>query len=225
MHQNLLLIEDDLNTAQSIKKYFSNRGYVVCNKNRGDTGLAYLLKNYCEVDIGIIDINLPGVNGLDICHEIRRANIRTPVIILTKETATQTVINAFDFGANDYLKKPFDVLELQARIESILNRSQVHDDEIIHAGDFTINISQRQVYKQDKPIDLRRREFDLLVYFTRNRGRAIPRDTIIANVWNFDEDPFHNTVDAHVSILRKKIGDRDQKMIETVFGVGYRLRG
>jgi len=222
---DILIIEDDVNTCKLIKAYFQNTDLKVICKYDGQSGIDFLKRHFSNLAGAIIDINLPKMNGLDICHDVRTANIDLPIMILTHETATRTVVNAFDLGADDYVKKPFDIHELEARLRVILRSKKFHIPEVIESGAIRINLTDRSVFVHASPISITRKQFDLLLFFMRNKGKLFTREQLIANVWNFDQDPYLNTVDAHISALRKAIGDKEQKVIQTVFGVGYRMVG
>lgn len=220
----ILLIEDDKNTCQSIKAYFKNSNIQIIALYNGKEGFAYICKNFACLDGIILDLNLPGMNGLEICHQVRLANINIPILILTHETSTQTVVDAFDLGADDYVKKPFSISELEARLLSMLKVKKFDKEEVISSGDLRINLSERVVYKRCQRLELSRKQFDLLLFLMRNKGKVFTREQLITNVWRFDQDPYLNTVDSHISALRKQIGDPNQQILQTVFGVGYRFR-
>jgi DNA-binding response OmpR family regulator len=222
---DILLIEDDINTCKLIRAYFQSTDLKIICKYDGENGLNFIKRNFSGLAGAIIDINLPKMNGLDICHEVRTSNIDIPIMILTHETATKTVVNAFDLGADDYLKKPFDVHELEARLRVVLRSKKFNTPEEVELGKIRINLTERCVLINDKPVLITRKQFDLLLFFMRNKGKLFTREQLIANVWNFDQDPYLNTVDAHISALRKVIGDKEQSIIQTVFGVGYRMVG
>ena len=222
---NILVIDDDLTICHNIKKQLSLLGHSVYTKNRGDSGLTFFIQNANILDLAIIDIHLPIKNGLDICHEVRMCNIETPIIILTQETSSEIAVSAFDIGANDFMRKPFDINVLKARIESTLRYKKHISESIIKTKRLTIDLNRRSTVIRRKKINLRRKEFDLLVFFVRNKDKVLTRDQLLSSVWSFDDEPYQNTVDAHISILRKKLNDNPQQVIETIFGVGYRFRG
>lgn len=225
MKPQLLLIEDDTALTRSISRFLNLHGYNTIIKHDGKEAYEYLLKNYGFLDLILLDINLPHMNGLDICHKIRNAGVSTPIIMLTTETATDTVVNAFDIGADDYLKKPFNLQELEARVQVQLKSKKSRENKAIEDGDLKVDLSQRIVKYRGEELILRRKEFDILVFLLRNKGHVMSRDTIIANVWSFDEEPYYNTIDAHVSCLRKQLSDSDLKIISTVHGIGYKFNG
>ncbi len=223
MKPHICVIEDDISLANSIKKFLELEGFNVTNLHNGKEGYLYLLDNYRFVDAVILDINLPGMNGLDICHDIRQKAIDIPILMLTNELRTATVVDAFDIGADDYIKKPFEIKELKARIDLRLRKNYQRGERIIKHRDLEINISRREAKYKGRLLNLRRKEFDLLIFLLRNRGQAIARDEIISCVWNFDQMPYPNTIDAHISVIRKEIDDKDQNIIKTIHGIGYKF--
>lgn len=225
MKKQILLIEDNLEICASIKQFFELRDYNVYTETDGKSGYEFALKKHELIDIIILDINLPHLNGLAICHKLRKAGIELPILILTQEQGTDTLINAFDIGANDFVKKPFEPAELEARIKSLLRSLPNKSNNTIKTKHIEINLSKRKVYRNMREIYLRRKEFDLLLYLIRNIGEVLPREKILAQVWAFDSDPLPNTVDVHISFLRKKLNKNDShRLIETIHGVGYRLK-
>lgn len=221
----ILLIEDNEPLCQTIQRHFLSLGFDLQYILNGDQGHHFLMSNANNLDLVIIDINLPGMNGLDICHEARTNNIQVPILILTYETGSDTVVNAFDLGADDYVRKPFDGNELLARVNAILKKRSSIQNQFITTDNLKIDLNTRNVSVAGEEILLRRKEFDLLVFFSRHINKVLTRDQIIAGAWNFDDEPYPNTVDAHISVLRKKLLDDEQKILQTAYGVGYIFKG
>ncbi|MBD3280462.1 response regulator [Candidatus Dojkabacteria bacterium] len=223
--KTVLIVEDDENLAKSIKNYLEVKGYNSILIQKGLSAQSFVLKSSITIDAILMDIYLEDSNGLDICHALRTNGINLPIIITTQETATDSVITAFERGVDDYMKKPFDIIELEARIKRLIDNPSRQRKNTLHVGEFTVDINKRIVLKGVNKLSLSRRQFDLFLFFAKNPGIVLSRDTIISNVWNFDEELYPNTVDSHISKLRKSVGDPNQTIIETVHGVGYRLRG
>jgi len=156
MKTNILLIEDDQLLSSSLKRFLSLRGYSVSIEYDGLKGYGHILRNNSELDLVILDINLPRLSGLDICHQVRKSGIKLPIIILTKELSTDIAVNAFDRGANDYVRKPFDMQELEARIQSQLKNGDAIS-KTLQAGEFLIDLSCRKVLRDGVEINLRRK--------------------------------------------------------------------
>ncbi len=218
---NIFLVEDDDLTLKTLTRYYTELGNKVYSFKHGIRALNSFKKLKEILDIAILDIYLPGINGLEILHIIRQQEIKTPVLVLTIDSNVETLVRAFDIGADDFLRKPFSIDELDARIKSLMKNYNVRKEEILKLGDIVIRVDQRRVFLSDKEVYLGRKEFDLLLFLARNKNKVFSRDEIIASVWPFDQDPYQNTIDVHVCMLRKKLKAKD--LIETVFGVGYRL--
>ena len=221
----IFLVEDDIDIINFLKKSLEAEGYEVDYENDGKKALDHIKKN--NPDLIILDLILPGMGGEEIMRELRMMKISTPVIILTAISKSEQRVRMLDLGADDYLCKPFSIVELIARIKSVLRRSGKveNDPEIIKAGDIIIYRNMRMVTRGGKEIKLRYREYELLLYMIKNPNSIISRDALIRNVWNYNTDIYSNTVDAHMSSLRKKINKGfDKDAIETVYGVGYIFR-
>ncbi|MCX6347797.1 MAG: response regulator transcription factor [Actinobacteria bacterium] len=208
----IIIIEDSKKLADILKKGLENEGYTVDCFYDGLSGEKNLLLHFEDYEIIILDVMLPGKNGLDICKNLRDKNISTPVLMLTAKDATQDKISGLDSGADDYLIKPFEFEELLARIRALLRRP-------------VLNLSAKKTYRDGKEIILTLKEFRILEYMMRNAGIVLSRDSILGSLWDFDFDSFSNVVDVHMKNLRKKIdGNSKYKMIETVYGIGYRIK-
>jgi len=176
---------------------------------------------------------LPGMDGLELCRRLRSQNINIPVLMLTARSSELDRVLGLELGADDYLTKPFSIKELQARVKAILRRVEfsakqlaANPDEIIEAQSLLIDVSGRNVFIDNHPVELTAREFDLLLHFARNPGRVYSRGQLLDHVWGYSHNGYEHTVNSHINRLRKKIENNPQQSqyIETVWGVGYRFR-
>ena len=221
----IIIIEDSKKLADILKKGLENEGYAVDCFYDGLSGEKNLLLHFEDYEIVILDVMLPGKNGLDICKNLRDKNIRIPVLMLTAKDATQDKISGLDSGADDYLIKPFEFDELLARIRALLRRPAFTFPPELKIKDLVLNLSEKKIYRNGKEIILTLKEFRILEYMMRNAGIALSRDNILSSLWDFNFDSFSNVVDVHMKNLRKKIdGNFKEKMIETVHGIGYRMK-
>jgi len=221
----IIIIEDSKKLADILKKGLENEGYTVDCFYDGLSGEKNLLFHFEDYGIAILDIMLPGKNGLDICKNLRAKNIRIPVLMLTAKDATQDKISGLDSGADDYLIKPFEFDELLARIRALLRRPVFVFPPELKIEGLVLNPSSKKVYRDGKEIILTLKEFRILEYMMRNAGITLSREDILGSLWDFNFDSFSNVVDVHMKNLRKKIdGNFKEKMIETVYGIGYRMK-
>lgn len=222
----VLLIEDEKKIADSIARGLQELQYYVATAYDGTIGLRMFEAE--SFHLVITDINLPGVNGYELCKRIRNRNKQVPIMMLTALSATDDKIEGFDAGADDYIVKPFEFRELLARIRVLLKRSvnqQMPAGNILRVADLELNVDTKKVTRNDKPIQLTAKEFQLLEYFMRNRNRVLSRGDIAEKVWELDFDTKTNVIDVYVNFLRKKI-DRDfeEKLIHTHVGMGYVMK-
>lgn len=219
----ILIIEDEIGIANLISESLKFENYLVDNAYNGNDGLDLALIN--QYDLIILDIMLPDISGLDICKEIRKNQINTPIIMLTARNTTEDKIIGLDTGADDYLIKPFDLDELLARIRALLRRGSKNiSDNTIKIGNLTLNTKTHDVFRAQKKIILTNKEFKLLELLMRKPNEVISRNEILEHVWDTDTDPFSNTVEVHIRYLRQKIdGNFGHKMIQTVRGSGYKI--
>lgn len=220
----ILLIEDDLVIADFIKKGMTEAGFSVEHTDNGRTGLGFALDG--GWDLAIIDLMLPQLDGLSIINRIRAKKINLPIIILSAKRSVDDRIQGLQLGSDDYLTKPFSFSELLARVEALLRRaSHVSEPSSLCFHDLTLDLLARTVTRNDKRIVLQPKEFALLEYLVRNRGRVVSKTMIMERVWNYDFDPGTNVVEARISKLREKIDkDFELPLIHTVRGLGYVLR-
>ncbi len=219
----ILLVEDEKKVASFIKKGLAEEGYAVDLASDGEIGLEMGLDGVH--DLIILDINLPGKDGLSVLRELRKKKVSTPVLLLTVRTAIEDKVIGLDTGADDYLTKPFAFQELLARARALLRRQTDAEAPLLKIADLTLDPGRRLVFRGEEKIELTTKEFALLDYFMRNPDRVLTRTMIADHVWDYDFDPMTNVIDVYVNYLRKKIeGGREPKLIHTVRGVGYVLK-
>ena len=218
----ILIVEDEQRLADVLKKQLEESGFIVEVANDGYIGKQLAGKN--RYNLIILDINLPLINGYDLCKEIRKTNNDIPIIMLTAFGTPENKISGFEMGADDYVVKPFDFRELLARINVFLRRTDPggSDSGKIALADLEMDMKTKTVTRSGKRIDLTAKESLLLETFLRNRHKLLTRDFIIEKVWGIDFDPSTNIIDVYINYLRKKI-DRDfePKLIHTKFGFGF----
>jgi two-component system, OmpR family, copper resistance phosphate regulon response regulator CusR len=218
---SILIVEDEQRVAEILKKQLEDSGYsadIACDGNIGKKLVE--VKRY---NLIILDINLPLLNGYDLCKEIRKINSRIPIIMLTALGTPDNKVMGFDAGADDYVLKPFDFRELLARINVFLRRSDANNHtEKLRIADLEIDLDTKTVLRSNKKIDLTAKECLLLETFLKNKGKLLTREFIIEHVWGIDFDPSTNIIDVYVNYLRKKIDkDFEPKLIHTKFGFGF----
>ena len=221
----VLLIEDDPDIASMISRGLTEAGYAVSVAPDGNTGLQMATGH--KYDIYVIDIMLPGINGLALCQMLRKAKDHTPILMLTALGTTENVTTGLDAGADDYLTKPFKFAELQARIRALIRRQtgSFAEEHTLSIGDLEVNLDARTVRRSGKDITLTSTEYRMLEYFMKNQRKVISRMDLLENVWGVDFNMATNVVDVYVNYLRKKIDkDFEEKLIHTVIGMGYILK-
>jgi two-component system, OmpR family, copper resistance phosphate regulon response regulator CusR len=221
----ILIVEDERKIADSLKQGLSENGFSAQVAYEGLSGLKLFRQG--GFNLIIIDINLPGMNGYELCKSIRHIDSRVPVVMLTAMSAVEDKIEGFDVGADDYIIKPFDFRELLVRIRAILKRihSTTVKGEELTAGDLVMNLDTKEVTRNDNPIQLTAKEFQLLEYLLRNKNRVLSRADIALNVWDIDFDSGTNVIDVYVNYLRKKIDKKfETPLIHTQVGMGYILK-
>jgi DNA-binding response OmpR family regulator len=218
---NILIVEDERRLAGLLKKQLEEYGFSSEIAYDGYTGKQKVERN--EYDLVILDINLPLINGYDLCREIRKSNHHLPVIMLTAFGTPDNKLAGFEAGADDYVVKPFDFRELLARINVFLKRtSKTVSGEKLKVADLELDINTKTVTRAQKKIELTAKEFSLLETFMKNKDKLLTRDFIIDEVWGIDFDPSTNIIDVYVNYLRKKVDkDFDKKLIHTKFGFGF----
>jgi DNA-binding response OmpR family regulator len=218
----VLVVDDEQRLADLLKKQLEESGFNVDIAYDGYIGKQLVKKN--KYNLIILDINLPLINGYDLCKEIRRTGNSIPIIMLTAFGTTDNKLAGFDAGADDYVVKPFEFKELLARVNVFIRRSDsnIIFQEKIRIADLEMDLSTKSVMRAQKRIDLTAKESLLLETFLKNKGKLLTREFIIENVWGIDFDPNTNVIDVYVNYLRKKI-DKDfkPKLIHTKFGFGF----
>lgn len=221
----ILVVEDEKKIADTLQKGLSENHYEVDIAYDGVIALKMFQRT--PYDLLVLDINLPGLNGYELCKEVRGTNHQIPIIMLTALNATDDKIDAFDAGADDYLVKPFAFKELLVRIRALLKRSQygIPTGNLLKVADLEMNLDSKEVTRAGEEIALTAKEFQLLEYFIRNKNRVVSRADIARSVWDIDFDTGTNVIDVYVNFLRKKIDKNfEQKLIKTQVGMGYILK-
>jgi two-component system copper resistance phosphate regulon response regulator CusR len=221
----ILLVEDEPKIASFVKKGFEQEGYDVDIAYDGLMGKKMVFNNY--YDIVILDINLPLLNGYELCKLIREENTKIPIILLTALDSVDDKVMGFDLGADDYVVKPFEFRELLARVRALSKRvsDTSSKGKILKIADLELNHDSKLVTRNGDPIELTTREYSLLEYFMLNKGKVISRIDIAEKVWELNFDTSTNVIDVYINYLRKKIDKNyPNKLIHTVVGMGYILR-
>ncbi|UXP32488.1 response regulator transcription factor [Reichenbachiella agarivorans] len=218
----ILVVEDEPKVAAFLKQGLAEQDYEVEVVYDGQMGLKFATKNH--YDIILLDIIIPYINGIELCKQIKEVKDDVPILMLTALGTTEDKVFGFDAGADDYLVKPFEFAELLARIRALTKRSAglVHSSNKLKVADLELDLDKKQAVRAGKIIELTAKEFSLLEYFMRNKGRVVSRGDITVKVWDLNFDTGTNVVDVYVNILRKKI-DKDfpMKLIHTRIGSGY----
>jgi two-component system, OmpR family, copper resistance phosphate regulon response regulator CusR len=224
--RKLLIVEDEKKIADTLKAGLTEHGYEVEVAYNGDIG--WKLFQLHAFDLVVLDINLPGLNGYELCKRMRAANADIPVIMLTALNSLDNKIEGYDAGADDYIIKPFEFRELVMKIRVLLKRT-LHQNipvgTVLKAGDIMMNLESKEVVREGKSIQLTAKEFQLLEYLLRNKNRIVSRADIAINVWDIDFDTNTNVIDVYINYLRNKVDKPfDRKMIQTQVGMGYVLK-
>jgi DNA-binding response OmpR family regulator len=214
---HILLIEDHQTVAENVKKFLELQQYVVSVSHDGGDGLEKAMTQ--EVDLLILDINLPGMDGFALCKTLRDHGKKMPILMLTARSKQVEMVHGLNIGADDYLVKPFDLEVLLARVKALLRRQTQEIAPTLKAGDLTLDTNTQELRKGKKKISLSPKEYGLLEYLLRNKGIVQERTKLLDHVWGHgDELMFSNTVDVHVAFLRRKLG---KSAIQTVPNKGY----
>jgi heavy metal response regulator len=219
----ILVVEDEKKVAQFIRRALEEEEYTVEVAHDGAAGLA--MAGTGTHDLLILDVMLPGMDGLEIVRRFRAQGGTTPTLMLTAKTSTEDKVAGLDSGADDYLTKPFAVAELLARVRSLLRRGSMEKSTLLTIADLELDTVTHRARRGSRAIELTAREYALLEFFLRNRDRVLSRTTISEHIWRYNFDTGTNIIDVYVNHLRNKIDDGfDVKLIHTVRGVGYLLR-
>lgn len=225
MNENILLVEDEEALRMTLGDRLRSEGYVVELACDGEQGLDKATGG--PYDLIIMDIMLPNRSGLDVCRDIRKAGLATPILVLTARDQTVDKVLGLKLGADDYVTKPFDTLELMARIEALLRRAPGRPlQSVYQLGPIRMDVRGTEVTRDGKPVPLSAREFQLLRYFMENPGVTLSRNDLLHEVWGYEDGTFTRTVDVHIASLRQKL-EKDPKkpeLILTVPGMGYKFK-
>lgn len=216
----VLVVEDERGILNFLKDGLQEENFAVDTALDGNMGLELSLTN--DYDIMLLDWMIPGNSGIEICRQVRKNNIETPIIFLTAKDTIKDVVFGLEAGANDYIKKPFEFEELLARIRVQLRKNNNENSELTFR-DIRLNIDTHQVFKNDSEITLTQKEFSLLEFLIRNKGKVCTRTRIIEHVWDIHFDSDTSVIDVYINFLRKKL-DPDANYISTIRGVGYIVR-
>lgn len=222
----ILLVEDEQKIANTLKMGLTEAGYYV--EVAYDGLIAWKMFQNHSFDLVVLDINLPGMNGYELCKNIRSKNAQIPIIMLTALSALSDKIEGYDAGADDYILKPFEFKELLMKIRVLLKRTvnqNIPTGSLLKAADLEINLDTKEVKRGDTVINLTAKEFQLLEYLMRNKNRVVSRSDIAVNVWDIDFDTNTNVIDVYINYVRNKIDKKfDRKLIHTQVGMGYILK-
>lgn len=217
--QKILIIEDNKEIADNLKLILE-KNYTVTIKVDGYSGYDYARNT--KLDAIILDIRLPNMDGFEILKELRSDKINTPILLLTDLSSVGSIENGFRYGADAYLSKPFNSRELIARLKGLLNRPPTTRKTLIKVGQIEIDENTMQVKSNNKIVNLRKKEFEILVYLAQNKNIVISRDQILNNLWAIYDEPMQSTVDAHISKIRTKLQlNGKDEIIKTIHGSGY----
>ncbi len=219
----ILLIDDDKDIRSFLRMSLEAESFVVDEAADGETGSYTARTN--DYDIVILDLDLPKKNGSKVCKEIREAGKTMPILMLTVNADSEYKVELLNYGADDYLTKPFSFRELKARIRALLRRAHSIEPPVLEIADLKVDTSKQRVERNNKKIYLTRKEFSLLEYLMKHKGSVVSRGMIMEHVWNADSDPFSNTIEAHILNVRKKVDNvsSKQKLIHTIPGRGYKV--
>jgi two-component system OmpR family response regulator len=219
----ILVVEDDRKAARFLKQGLEEEGHTVDVAEDGEAGARYGHAN--PYDLIVLDVQLPGMNGLQLAWDLRRSAVETPILMLTARDATDDVVRGLDAGADDYLTKPFAFDELLARVRALTRRQAGGPTSVLRYGELEMDRLRRTVRRDNRPIELSPREFRLLECFLLYPEQVLSRTRLLQKVWDMDFDPETNVVEAHISNLRRKLEERGEpRLVQTVRGAGYSLQ-
>ncbi|KMY56145.1 PhoB family transcriptional regulator [Bacillus sp. FJAT-27231] len=227
----ILVVEDEVQIAKVLKIELEYEGYEVLVAHDGKSGLEAALHE--KLDLILLDVMLPGLNGIEILRRVRKTNSLIPIILLTARNMTMDKVTGLDQGANDYITKPFEIEELLARVRSCIRQTSLtvhamnNKDTLLSVHDLTVNLDTREVSRNDLTIFLTPKEYDLLVYLLSNKNKIVTRENILINVWGYEYEGETNVIDVYIRHLRKKIEEEfpdEPPIFLTVRGVGYTIK-
>ena len=221
----ILIVEDEVKLGEALKKGLELKGFTADYLEDPEKALTRIKLYRNEYDLILLDLMMPGIDGADICKEVREEGVTTPIIMLTARDETDMKVKLLDLGADDYITKPYKMEEVVARVNAILRRPETALPSVLTIRDITLDPGKHLVTKGGKEVSLTLKEFSLLEFFMRHPNEAMKREAVLDHVWSFDFPAFSNVLDVHMKNLRKKLddyGDSDP-LFETIRGVGYRL--
>ena len=223
--KSILIIEDDISILKGLKDTLKYEGYTVLSETNGQKGLKLVLEK--KIDLLLLDIMLPGMNGYEICRKVKKEKPELPIIMISARGSEMDKISGLDIGADDYITKPFSIPELVARVRAIFRRfSQMHDIPKTYSfGNISLDFKKFQAFRDHQEITLSGKEFAILEYFIKHEGEAIHRHDLLSEVWNYKSMPSTRTVDNFILNLRKKLEENPSKPkhIVSIKGIGYRF--
>jgi DNA-binding response OmpR family regulator len=223
--KKILIIEDEKDIVDGLQFNLEARGYAVIAAYDGEKGVRSALEN--QPNLVILDLMLPKLNGYDVCKKIKEENPLLPIIMLTAKNQEAEIVHGLELGADDYITKPFGLLELLARIKTILRRTmnEKHLHDTLVVGSLSVDFAKHRAQKKGKNIDLTPREYEILKYFVERRGETVTREDLLNHVWGYTSYPNTRTVDTHIAKLRQKIEENPEKprILITVHTMGYKL--
>lgn len=227
MHGNVLFVEDEEALRMTVGDRLRSEGYAVECAANGNEG--YEKATQLPFDLIILDVMLPKKSGFDVCQDIRKAGLITPILMLTARGQTTDKVNGLKIGADDYVTKPFNLQELMARVEALLRRAPIRpavQSGIFEFGSIHVDLLGTEATRDGKSVNLSAREFQLLRYFIEHRGATLSRDDLLKQVWGYSADMYTRTVDVHIASLRQKLEDdpKQPQFILTVQGLGYKFK-
>jgi DNA-binding response OmpR family regulator len=230
MKKHILIVEDNRDLARLLEVHLRDLSYEVEVAGDGISGLARAEAD--RFDLIILDLMLPGLDGVEVCRRLRAKNSYIPVLMLTSKSSELDRVLGLEIGADDYVTKPFSIVELIARVKALLRRvellarpQETSEEPVITVGELEMDLKRRNVLLRGRPVDLTAKEFDLLLYFARNQGRVFTRAQLLDAIWGYSHDGYEHTVNSHINRLRAKIEDNPARpdYILTVWGVGYKF--
>jgi DNA-binding response OmpR family regulator len=218
----ILVVEDEPRMAELLERTFHEEGHQVIVAHTGREGFEYA--RCSPFDVIVLDVMLPGIDGLSVARKLRQSGNQTPVLMLTARDAAADIVTGLDSGADDYLTKPFSIDVLLARLRAVSRRGAIARPACLEIADLRLDPGSRRVTRGDTQVNLTPREYRLLELLMRNPGRAISRDTILESVWGFGTEVNENTLEVFMRLLRVKVDTGPAKLIQTIRGFGYMMR-
>lgn len=216
----ILVVDDEQRMRKLVKDFLMKKNYDVMEAEDGEKAVD-LFYEHKDIALIILDVMMPKMNGWEVCQEIRQYS-QVPIIMLTAKSDEKDELTGFELGVDEYISKPFSPKILVARVEAILRRTSIVEEDMVTSGGITINQAAHEVMIDGERVDLSFKEFELLTYFMVNQGVALSRERILNNVWNYDYFGDARTIDTHVKKLRSKLGDKGE-YIKTIWGMGYKF--